>query len=51
MKVKSETILKLNDQLQIKTYTSHLYENKPLTSSDHLEQATKLEESINEQVA
>ena len=51
MKAKSELTLKPNDNLPIKTYTSHLYENKPLILLDRQEQTTKSEELTNEQEA
>ena len=44
MKAKFELILKPNENLLIKTYTSHLYEDKPLIPLDHQDQITKSDE-------
>ena len=42
MKAKPGLILKPNDNLTTKTYTSHLFDNKPFAPSGHREQTSKL---------
>ena len=41
MKAKYEWTPKMNDNLTIKTYTSHLYDSKPSTHLDHQALVTK----------
>ena len=48
MKAKYELTPKLNDNLTIKTYTSHLYDSKPSTHLDRQALATKSSEYTDE---
>ena len=48
MKAKYELTPKLNDNLTIKTYTSHLYDSKPSTHLDHQALVTKSGEYTDE---
>ena len=48
MNLRHDWTLKMNENLRTKTYTSHSYENKPLTHLDPHNQQFKLGGLINE---